>query len=491
MTEALPLAILFTSLGVAPILFLLHEDSVRLRTALNLGAAVLKLGLVAWLSVRVASGAVHEMRLEIMPGLDLVLQADALSVLFLALSAVLWLLTTIYAVGYLEAGDHRSRFFGFFTLCVAATVGIAMAGNLFTFLVFYEALTLATFPLVVHKGTEAAHRAGRTYLAYTFGGGLMLMAGVIWLWVLAGPTDFVPRGSISALAETHRLELQLIFGLLVAGLGVKAALVPLHSWLPVSMVAPAPVSALLHAVAVVKAGAFGIMRVVYDVYGIELATDLGVTIPLAAAAAVTILYGSLRALTQDDLKRRLAYSTVSQVSYITLGVALASPLAAVGGLAHLIHQGLMKITLFLCAGNLAEARGIKKVSEMAGIGRAMPGTMIPFTIAALGMIGLPPLAGFVSKWHLAAGGLDAGHEWVLPVLLGSSLLNALYFLPILHLAWFGADAARERPVRRPIGWMLAVPPITTASLVLAAGLLASAGISPLGWTRFVISLEYL
>ena len=490
MTDILPLAILFTSLGLAPILFLLREESVRLRTTLNLGAATLKLGLVAWLSVEVASGTLFEARLPIMPGLDLVLQADALSVLFLALSAVLWLLTTIYAVGYLEAGDHRSRFFGFFSLCVGATVGIAMAGNLFTFLIFYEILTLATFPLVVHRGTEEAHRAGRTYLAYTLGGGLLLMTGVIWLWVLAGSNDFVPQGSIAHLAEEHRLELQLIFLLLVAGLGVKAALVPLHSWLPISMVAPAPVSALLHAVAVVKAGAFGIMRVVYDVYGVDLAIGLGVTAPLAAAAAATILYGSLRALTQDDLKRRLAYSTVSQVSYITLGVALASPLAAVGGLAHLIHQGLMKITLFLCAGNLAEARGIKKVSEMSGIGPIMPGTMIPFTIAALGMIGLPPLAGFVSKWHLAAGSLGAGHEWVMPVLLGSSLLNALYFLPILHAAWFG-EPEDLRPVRRRIGWMLAVPPIATASLVLAAGLLANSGVSPLGWTRFIIALEYL
>jgi multicomponent Na+:H+ antiporter subunit D len=441
--------------------------------------------------VQVARGAVFETRLTVMPGLDLVLQADALSVLFLALSAILWLLTTIYAVGYLEVGDHRSRFFGFFSLCVAATVGIAMAGNLFTFLVFYEVLTLATFPLVVHRGSADADRAGRLYLAYTLGGGLLLLTGVIWLWVLAGPVSFMPQGAIAHLAEAHRLELQIIFGLLIAGVGVKAALVPLHAWLPISMVAPAPVSALLHAVAVVKAGAFGIMRVVYDVYGIELATALGVTMPLAAAACVTILYGSLRALTQDDLKRRLAFSTVSQVSYITLGVALASPLAAVGGLAHLVHQGLMKITLFLCAGNLAEARGIKRVSDMAGIGRLMPGTMIPFTIAALGMIGLPPLAGFVSKWHLAAGGLSAGHTWVLPILLGSSLLNALYFLPILHTAWFGAAEARERPVRRRIGWMLAAPPVATASLVLAAGLLANSGVSPLGWTRFIISLEYM
>jgi multicomponent Na+:H+ antiporter subunit D len=490
-TEALPLAILFTSLGIAPILFMLREESARLRAALNLGAAALKLALVVWLSGQVADGVVFETRMAIMPGIDLVLQADALSVLFLALSAVLWLLTTVYAVGYLEQGEHRSRFFGFFSLCVGATVGIAMAGNLFTFLVFYEMLTLATFPLVVHRGTAEAHRAGRIYLAYTMGGGFLLMLGVIWLWVLAGSIDFVPQGSIAYLAQDHAVALTAIFLLLVGGLGVKAALVPLHAWLPISMVAPAPVSALLHAVAVVKAGAFGIMRVVYDVYGIELSSALGVTTPLAALATLTILYGSLRAMTQDDLKRRLAYSTVSQVSYITLGVALASPLAAVGGLAHLIHQGMMKITLFLCAGNLAEALDIKKVSEMRGVGRRMPGTMAAFTIGALGMIGLPPLAGFVSKWYLASGSIGAGEAWVLPILLGSSLLNALYFLPILHAAWFEDPDTPPRPFRRRIGWMLGAPPIATASLVVAAGLLANAGVSPLGWTQFIISLEYL
>jgi multicomponent Na+:H+ antiporter subunit D len=411
----------------------------------------------------------------------------------MVLSATLWLLTTIYAVGYLEKEPFRSRFFGFFSLCVGATVGIAMSGNLFTFVLFYELLTLATYPLVVHRGTAEALRAGRLYLAYTLGGGVAVFVGVVWLWSLAGTTDFIPRGSLADLAGGRGTELTIIFVLLVAGLGVKAALVPLHAWLPIAMVAPAPVSALLHAVAVVKAGAFGIVRVVYDVYGIELAGALGVTGPLAGIAAATILYGSLRALAQDDLKRRLAYSTVSQVAYITLGAALAGPVAAVGGLAHLVHQGLIKITMFLCAGNLAEAHGIKTVSQMNGAGRRMPATMIAFTIAALAMVGIPPLAGFVSKWHLAIGGLEADQAWVLPVLLGSSLLNALYFLPILHRAWFlDADTPAEgasAPKRR-IGWMLLAPPLTTASLVVLAGVVANGPVSPLAWTRFIISLEY-
>lgn len=488
----LPLFILLTSLLAAPVLFALPERAARLRTAINLGMAALKVALVAWLSLKVSQGVIYDLRFAMLPGLEFKLQADPLAILFIALSAVLWLITTVYSVGYLEHGPHRARFFGFFSLCVAATVGIAMSGNLFTFLVFYELLTLATYPLVIHRGNAEALRAGRIYLIYTLAGGLVLMLGTLALWVLAGSTDFVAGGMLADLAATNPLAAQLLFVVLIGALGIKAALVPFHAWLPIAMVAPAPVSALLHAVAVVKAGAFGIIRVVYEVFGIDTAQALGVTAPLAALAAVTILYGSLRAITQDDIKKRLAYSTVSQVSYITLGVALASPIAAVGALAHLIHQGLMKITMFMAAGNLAEGLGVKRVSQMDGVGRAMPGTMLAFTLAALAMIGLPPLAGFVSKWYLAQGGLDAGHGWVIAVLLGSSLLNAVYFLPMLHRAWF-RDAAPEgagAPGRPRIGWMLAAPPVTTAVLVLVAGSFASAPFSPLEWTRFIVAIEY-
>lgn len=489
----LPLLILATSLGIAPVIFVLDDAHARARTALNLSAAAIKVALVIWLSWQVAQGTEYALRFEMLPGLDFVLRTDPLAVLFMALSATLWLLTTIYAVGYLEKGPHRSRFFGFFSICVGATVGIAMAGNLFTFLLFYELLTLATYPLVVHRGTAAALKAGRLYLIYTLSGGLMLLVGTLWLSVLAGSTEFVPRGIVADLTDDHAGTLRIIFVLLIAGVGVKAALVPLHAWLPISMVAPAPVSALLHAVAVVKAGAFGIMRVVYEIYGIDTAQALGVTGPLAALAAVTIIYGSIRALGQDDIKRRLAFSTVSQVSYITLGVALASPVAAIGALAHLIHQGLMKITMFMAAGNLAEELHIKKVSQMNGVGRLMPGTMLAFSLAALGMIGVPPLAGFISKWYLASGSLAGNADWVIAVLLGSSLLNAAYFLPILHRAWFlppSGTTDSKLPTRPKIGWMMAGPPLGTAALVLVAGVLANAPFSPLEWTRFIVSREY-
>ena len=372
---------------------------------------------------------------------------------------------------------------------------MALAGNMITFLLFYELLTLATYPLIIHRGTEEARCAGRTYLIYTIAGGTLLLVGTVWLYTIAGSLEFSYRGFVSGLVDEHRAALIIIFTLLIAGLGVKAALVPLHGWLPQAMVAPAPVSALLHAVAVVKAGAFGIVRVVNDVYGVEVAANLGVTGPLAVLAAITIIYGSLRAVFQDDLKRRLAFSTVSQVSYIILGIAIAGPLATIGGLVHLVHQGVMKVTLFFCAGNLAETLGIHKVSEMNGVGRRMPWTMAAFSIACLGMIGVPPLAGFVTKWYLGLGALDAGQEWIIFILMGSSLLNAVYFLPILFAAWF-KPPLNSWPAERSFGraetaWTLLIPPVVTALLTLTIGLFASAPFSPLQWARFITTLEYM
>ncbi len=490
----MPLLVLASSLLPGLVIFFLPEERVVTRTTLNLAGATLKLALVGVMIWGVLYGHHYETRLPILPGLDLVLRADPLSILFVALSSILWLVTTVYAIGYLEGSPNRSRFFGFFSLCVTATVGVALAGNLITFLLFYELLTLVTYPLIVHRGTEVARRAGRTYLFYTIAGGTLLLLGTVWLYTLAGSLDFTARGFLSGLDGAHHTALVIIFVLLIGGLGVKAALIPLHGWLPQAMVAPAPVSALLHAVAVVKAGAFGIMRVVYDVYGIQFAATLGVTLPLAIVAAVTIIYGSMRALFQDDLKRRLAFSTVSQVAYIVLGIAIVGPVATIGGLVHLVHQGVMKITLFFCAGNLAETLGIHKVSEMNGVGRRMPWTMAAFTIGTFGMIGAPPLAGFISKWYLGVGALDGGQGWVVFILAGSSLLNAGYFLPILYAAWFKAPPdswpAERSFGRRETAWALLAPPVVTALLTLAAGLLASAPFSPLQWARFITTLEY-
>jgi multicomponent Na+:H+ antiporter subunit D len=406
----------------------------------------------------------------------------------------LWFLTTVYAVGYLEDSPHRCRFFGFFSLCVSATTGLALSSNLVTFLIFYELLTISTYPLVVHRGTAKTMRAGAVYLAYTLGGGAVLLLAVAWLQTIVGPVNFTERGALAGVVASHRGELQIIFLLFIVGLGVKAALVPLHGWLPKAMVAPAPVSALLHAVAVVKAGAFGVVRVVYDVYGVQTAEELGVLHPLACAAAFTIVYGSVRALFQDELKKRLAYSTISQVSYIILGVAIFGPLATVGGLVHLVHQGIMKITLFFGAGNYAETLGIHHVSEMNGVGRRMPWTTAAFSIGALGMIGIPPLAGYVSKWYLQQGAAEAGEEWVALVLGASSLLNAAYFLPILYRAYFRPPPekwpAEHTFGKRETHWMLLLPMLVTAALVLYAGVFAESPFSPLAWAKLIMRREY-
>ena len=494
--EVLPLAVIASSLVPGLVIFALPERSVALRTVLNLFGALAKLVLVVTLLAGVSAGEDYAFRYAVLPGIDLALKADALALLFVTLSAVLWLFTTLYAIGYLENAPHRSRFFGFFSLCVTATMGIAMAGNLFTFFVFYELLTLATFPLVVHRGTPQAMRGGTIYLAYTLIGGMLLLAGIVWLNALAGHAEFAHGGYLAA-GDAPVWQLQAIFLLLIAGVGVKAAIVPLHGWLPQAMVAPAPVSALLHAVAVVKAGAFGIVRIVYEVYGIEFAQSLDVLMPLAIFAAVTIVWGSFRALFQDDLKRRLAFSTVSQVSYIVLGVALFGPLGTIGGLVHLVHQGIMKITLFFCAGNYAETLGIHKVSEMNGVGRRMPLTTIAFSIGALGMMGAPLTAGAISKAWLSDGAAAAGMDWAIWVLWTSSLLNAAYFLPILWRAWLRPRPAawpEERIVargRRETAWLLLLPPLFTASSVLLAGIFASTDWSPLAWAQLITHREYL
>jgi len=494
--EWLPLAVIASSLVPGLVIFALPERRIRLRTGLNLFAALAKLALVGMLLVGVAAGEDYAFRYTVLPGVDLAFKADALALLFVSLSAVLWLFTTLYAIGYLEKAPHRSRFFGFFSLCVTATMGIAMAANLFTFFIFYELLTLATFPLVVHRGTAQAMRGGTIYLAYTLVGGALLLAGIVWLHDLLGHTEFAHGGVLAVLNDAPRWQLQAIFLVLIAGVGVKAAIVPLHGWLPQAMVAPAPVSALLHAVAVVKAGAFGIVRIVYEVYGIEFAQSLDLLAPLAVCAAVTILWGSFRALFQNDLKKRLAYSTISQVSYIVLGVALFGPLGTVGGLVHLVHQGIMKITLFFCAGNYAETLGIHKVSEMNGSGRRMPWTTLAFSIGALGMMGAPFTAGAVSKAWLIDGANAAHMGWAVWVLWTSSLLNAAYFLPILWRAWFkplpAAWPDEHIPARgrRETAWLLLLPPLFTAAAVLVAGLFADAAWSPLAWAQLIGGREY-
>ncbi|WP_146340720.1 complex I subunit 5 family protein [Nesterenkonia sp. NBAIMH1] len=510
---AVPVVMIALSLGAATIIFPLGEHQVRLRSSINLAAASLKvLLLIALVPGVVAEGLRPEFAVPFLPTpggepIELVLRADPLALLFAGLSAILWLLTTVYAIGYLEGKPNRSRFFGFFSLCVTATVGLSFSGNLITFLVFYELLTLTTYPLVAHWGDEKSLKASKIYLRYALGGGVAVLMGVVWLTMEVGAVDFEEGGAaeVADFAQSNPASAAIIFALLVGGMGVKAALIPLHSWLPIAMVAPAPVSALLHAVAVVKAGVFGIVRVIDDVYGIRTAEELGVLTPLLVVASATVIYGSYQALRAQEIKRRLAFSTVSQVSYVVLGVAMFSVAGTAGGIMHLVHQGIMKITLFFCAGLFAESMGAHTLDDLRGAGRRMPWTSAAFTVGALGMMGLPPTAGFISKWQLGLGALDSPHPWVLGVLVASSALNAAYFLPVVFRMWF-SDASEEtgwapsggrkegeeepeesgfaaRAIREPKALLL--PALCTAGFTLALGLGASWAFSPLEVSRFI------
>ena len=491
----LPLLIIGSSLIPGVLILFLRENQLAMRTFLNLFGAVAKVGLIAWVFAGYLRGEVYAFVFQLAPGLEFALRVDQLGLFFATLSGGLWLITTLYAIGYLEGGKHRRRFFAFFSFCITAATGIALSGNVITFFIFYEFLTLSTYPLVVHSGTENAVNAGRTYLWYTIGGGTILFLGVVGLFVLAGPIYFGQTEIIANLVSTNPTQLTVIFFLMLTGLAVKSAIFPLHGWLPVSMVAPAPVSALLHAVAVVKAGAFGIIRLVYDVYGVESAGQMGLLTPLAVFAAFTIIYGSVKALFQDDFKKRLAFSTVSQLSYIALGVAIVGVLSATGAIVHLVHQGIMKITMFFAAGNVAETYGYKKISQLNGIGRRMPLTMGVFTIAVFGMIGLPPTAGFITKWYLGLGAVEAGSYWVVLVLLGSSALNAAYFLPVVYRAWF-CEPDQEAVALRKTGRLetqalLLIPVVITGILSLAAGVFAAAAGSPLSIAREIAERLYM
>jgi len=489
-TAWLPIVIVLTSLVPAGAIFFIPQSRHGWRNLLSIAAAVVKLVLVGVMLVQVARGANYESAIPLAPGLVLLLRVDTLALLFVSLSATLWLLTTIYAIFYLRQKADLSRFLGFFSLCVAATTGLALSGSLISFFLFFELLTLSTWPLVAHKQDGPSLAAARKYLFYALPASASLLWAIIWLESYTGPVLFTEPPD---LAGIDPWTLRAIFALFIAGVGAKAALVPLHGWLPSAMAAPAPVSALLHAVAVVKAGAFGVVRIVFDVFGVGDMRALSLDLPLAVLASITILWGSWRALGQGEVKKRLAYSTVSQVSYIVLGAALAGPLAMTGALAHLVHQGLMKITLFFCAGIFDDRAGAKKITALNGLGSAMPWTSVCFTLGAFGMIGLPPLAGFVSKVYLGLGALEVGAAWVVAVLVASTLLNAAYFLPLVYRLWFlplapgsepGADAESGA-----IGMI--APAAVTAAASLGVGLLAASAISPLGWASLIVARGYL
>ena len=409
----------------------------NLREGWTFLAGIIKFGIVAsMIPVILRKQEIVYNLVDVLPGVGIAFRVDALGLLFALVSSSLWIVTSAYSIGYMRGLKEHSqtRYFCFFAVALSATIGVAFSANLLTLYLFYEMLSFATYPLVTHHQDPEARSSGRKYLLYIVGTsiGLVLPAMLI-AYNLTGTLEFSKQGLFAG-TEPKALMVVLLL-MLVLGFA-KVAIMPLHSWLPAAMVAPTPVSALLHAVAVVKVGAFSVLRVITGVFGTDLLLSLHLGTLVCYLAAFTVIVASLIALSQDGLKRRLAFSTIGQLSYIVLGVALLSSKGMIGGMTHIGMHAFGKITLFFCAGAIFVATGKKNISEMVGIGKRMPVTMIAFFIGSLSVIGLPPTGGFFSKWYLVLGTLQADQLPMLLVLLGSSLLNAAYFLPIVYKAFF-------------------------------------------------------
>lgn len=425
----------FTAVAAAAVLGPARQRATAL---VNVCVSALTLALVLPFYPGALAGEVARTRLvDVAPRLSISLRVDTLGFYFALLLALLWLLATIYSLGYMREG--QARFHSFLALNLSFCLGVAFSANMFTLFIFYELMSLFTYPLIIHDGTERARRAGLKYLVYAISAGAVLLAAVIINYYYAGTLDFGAGGMLSA-AGTSTGAMLTLFALYMLGFGVKASIMPLHGWVPdAHPAAPAPASALLSGV-ILKMGAFGMIRVLFDVFGMRSISRLGVALPMLWVASVTIIVASIFAITQDDLKRRLAYSSIAQVSYIILGLFFITQAGETGGLLQVAHHAVMKGTLFLCSGVILHETSRRNISEMAGIGRRLPVTMGAFSVAALGMIGMPLTCGFITKWQLGVGAMQAHRGYFIAILLASSLLNAVYFLPIIYTAFFREEA---------------------------------------------------
>ncbi|WP_101760516.1 monovalent cation/H+ antiporter subunit D family protein [Oceanicoccus sp. KOV_DT_Chl] len=417
----------------------------NLREAVTLTTATILFSIVLAITDYTFQGV--ELRLELVelfPGLGISFVVEPLGVLFALVASFLWIVTSIYAVGYMRGHneENQTRFFCCFALAISSVMAISFSGNLLTLFIFYEVLTLSTYPLVTHAGNDAAKQGGRTYLGILLSTSIaFLLFAVLGTYSLAGTLDFRAGGIFD---DSHsNVVLSALLVLFCYGIG-KAALMPFHRWLPAAMVAPTPVSALLHAVAVVKAGVFSLLKVVIYIFGLDELKDLATTDIMLYIGATTILLSSCIAMTKDNLKARLAYSTISQLSYIVVGALLASSIASAGAALHIATHAVGKITLFFCAGAIMVASHKKNISDMVGLGRQMPITMAAFAIGAISIIGLPPMAGTWSKWYLTIGALEADKLLIVAVLMISSLLNIAYLLPIPVKAFFNTQAGESK-----------------------------------------------
>jgi multicomponent Na+:H+ antiporter subunit D len=457
MTDATLLTLTLLIPLAGTILIGLTGRNPNLREGVTLTTAVLLFAVVLLLLLRFDAGAVPYVKLqEVMPGLDIALKIEPLGMMFSLIASGLWILNSIYSIGYMRENkeQNQTRFYMCFAIAILSALGIAFAANMFTLFIFYEVLTISTYPLVTHKQTPESKASGRVYLGLLLGTSIGLqMVAIIWTWVATGTLDFTKGGILDGKLAAGVVPL--LLALYMFGIG-KAALMPFHRWLPAAMVAPTPVSALLHAVAVVKAGVFTVMKVIVYIFGIDFLAKTGGAEWLMWVAAFTVLTASLIALRKDNLKARLAYSTVSQLSYVTLGAALATSMGVIGGSMHIAMHAVGKITLFFCAGAIYTATHKTEISDMDGLGRIMPFTYGAFLIGALSIIGLPPMGGSWSKWYLMLGAAETGQLIMIAVLMLSSLLNVAYLLPVVGRGFFaGYGKGSAAPLPQPAGAQVA------------------------------------
>lgn len=461
------LAVAVSLLGAA--LIVATRRSPNIREACSVVAAIAKFLIVLTMVPAVLAGnTIHYTLLSLAPGIPiLAFRVDALGILFAATASFLWILTTFYSIGYMRSlNEHaQTRYYVCFALTLSATMGVAFASNLVTLYIFYELISVVTYPLVAHKETEEAFDKGNKYVFYLMMTSKALLLASFLAYALSGTFDFKPNGMFPTAANATLLTLT--YFLFLLGIG-KAAIMPFHAWLPAAMVAPTPVSALLHAVAVVNTGIFCVLRVMFHVFGVELMKELNLGIVTVVIASITIIVASLYALTRDNLKALLAYSTVSQLSYMILGGALLTPGGMASGIIHIANHALGKITLFLCAGSIYVASHKTKVSELNGIAKRMPFTMAAFTLGALSLIAIPPLGGFISKWYLTLGAIEAEQYPVIAVLVASTILNACYFIPIVYAAFFRDLPPGEKADRQEAPSAMVVPLALTAIGILVA-----------------------
>lgn len=455
---------------IAAIGIALCRRAPNVRETVTLTTSGLVFWAVATLLPEILAGARPRIELlEVIPSLSIAFEVEPLGMLFALVASGLWVVSSVYSIGYMPGNDeaHQTRFYVCFALAIAAALGIAFSANAFTLFVFYELLTLITYPLVTHHGDESARKGGRTYLSVLIGTSIVfLLPALVFTFAVAGTTDFRPGGIFGD--RLGPLALSGLLALYMFGIG-KAALMPFHRWLPAAMVAPTPVSALLHAVAVVKAGVFSVLKVVVYLFGVDTLAQAASSGWLIAIAGFTILAASVVALNADNLKRRLAYSTVSQLSYIVLAAAVLAPLSIAAAALHIVTHAIGKITLFFAAGSIYTASHKTEVSQLDGIGRRMPWTMAAFTIGALSMIGLPPAAGFVSKWYMLAGAMAQAQWLAVGVIVASTLLNAAYFLPIVYRAFINAppaDAGRAGHGEAPLPIVVALTLTAVATVAM-------------------------